>query len=293
MTLVLTPSASLQQKLQNQQIQWLQSQEAQHQDIRPLRIGILNIMPSGQNYEFNLLHPLGLSLIQIEPIWIRLNSHAYKSSNREHIDQLYMSYEEATRTPLDGLIVTGAPVETIHFEEVRYWEEIRTILLHSRQNISSTLGICWGAFALAYLEGINKFNYEQKLFGIFEMKNLDFSHPVTGALDDVFLCPQSRHAGIEDHELEAAQKEGKLKLLAYGKESGYGIFETPDHRFIMHNGHPEYNASRIVFEAQRDMQRGDVPSPQHLDLEHPINCWRGHRNTFFTQWIKYCHTQIQ
>jgi homoserine O-succinyltransferase len=293
MTIVVPRDYHALPQIRQERISWMTPQDAERQDIRALRVGILNIMPFGKDYEFNLLHPLGLSILQVEPVWIRMESHEYKTGDVEHMEDLYITYEQACQgEPLDGLIVTGAPVEKIHFEEVRYWPEISQILQDARANCPSTLGICWGGFALAYLTGVEKLTYEKKLFGVFPLQNLDIGHVITGEMDDLFWCPQSRHAGIDDAEMEAAQREGRLALLAYGEEAGYSIFETPDHRFVMHTGHPEYNARRLVYEAERDQQAGEVPPPANFDLSNPINRWRGHRNTFFTQWLKYCYQQV-
>ena len=187
MTLIVHPDYHAVPILERNGIRWIPPSQAKRQDIRPLRIGILNIMPLGEKYEFNILHPLGLSVLQLEPIWIRLESHNYKSWEPKHVDDIYVTYEEAMREqPLDGLILTGAPVETIDFEDVYYWEEIKTILSDARKNIPSTLGLCWAGFVMAYLEGVKKLNYDHKLFGVFELKNLAPEHPIIGELDDVF-----------------------------------------------------------------------------------------------------------
>ena len=236
---------------------------------------------------------MGLSILQLEPIWIRLESHNYKTWESKHLNEIYVTYEQANSyQPLDGLILTGAPVETIRFEDVHYWEEISSILHNARGNIPSTLGLCWAGFVMAYLEGINKFNYNQKLFGVFELKNLAPNHPIIGELDDVFFCPQSRHAGIPDDAMEEAAKDGKIKLLAYGDEAGYSIFSTADERFIAHTGHPEYNATRLADEAKRDHYNPNVPPPKNFNFKNPLNRWRSHRNTFFSQWVSYCYLKI-
>ena len=290
MTIIIRPDYHALPIIEKTGIRWIPPQQAERQDIRPLRIGILNIMPLGEQYEFNILHPLGLSVLQLEPVWIRLESHNYKSWQENHVEEIYVTYEQAIRDqPLDGLIMTGAPVETIHFDEVHYWEEIQAILVDARRTIPSTLGLCWAGFAMAYLEGIDKFNYEKKLFGVFELENLDPLHPVTGELDDVFWCPQSRYAGLMDDAMEAGEKDGLLKLLAYGKEPGYTIFATSDDRFIAHTGHPEYNATRLAYEARRDEADPEVPAPVNFDFHNPKNRWRSHRNNFFIQWLRYCY----
>jgi len=293
MTLIVHPDYHAVPILERNGIRWIPPSQAKRQDIRPLRIGILNIMPLGEKYEFNILHPLGLSVLQLEPIWIRLESHNYKSWEPKHVDDIYVTYEEAMREqPLDGLILTGAPVETIDFEDVYYWEEIKTILSDARKNIPSTLGLCWAGFVMAYLEGVKKLNYDPKLFGVFELKNLAPDHPIMGELDDVFFCPQSRHAGMLDEAMEEASEAGRLKLLAYGPEAGYSIFSTTDDRFIAHTGHPEYNATRLAEEAKRDHGNPEVPAPANFDFNNPLNRWRSHRNTFFAQWVSYCYLKI-
>jgi len=293
MTLIVRPDYHAVPILERNGIRWIPPSQAMRQDIRPLRIGILNIMPLGEKYEFNILHPLGLSVLQLEPIWIRLESHNYKSWEPKHVDDIYVTYEEAMRDrPLDGFILTGAPVETIDFEDVYYWEEIKTILSDARKNIPSTLGLCWAGFVMAYLEGVKKLNYDHKLFGVFELKNLAPDHPIIGELDDVFFCPQSRHAGMSDEAMEKASESGRLKLLAYGPEAGYSIFSTTDDRFIAHTGHPEYNATRLAEEAKRDHSNPEVPKPANFDFNNPLNLWRSHRNTFFAQWVSYCYLKI-
>ena len=293
MTLIVRPDYHAVPILERNGIRWIPPSQAKRQDIRPLRIGILNIMPLGEKYEFNILHPLGLSVLQLEPIWIRLESHNYKSWEPKHVDDIYVTYEEAMRDqPLDGLILTGAPVETIDYEDVYYWEEIKTILSDARKNIPSTLGLCWAGFVMAYLEGVKKLNYDHKLFGVFELKNLAPDHPIMGELDDVFFCPQSRHAGMPDEAMEEASESGRLKLLAYGPEAGYSIFSTTDDRFIAHTGHPEYNANRLAEEAKRDHGNPEVPVPVNFDFNNPLNRWRSHRNIFFAQWVSYCYLKI-
>ncbi len=292
MTVVIANDYHARTALEQARIQCKTSEEANQEDIRALRIGILNIMPKAETYEFNLIHPLGRSIMQIEPVWIRLENHNYSSSNQNHIDKLYCTFEEAIHhQPLDGLILTGAPVEDIPFEEITYWDEIKRILKYASHNISSTLGICWGGLALAKFLDISIEVYPKKLFGIFETNNLDRHHRITGEMDDRFWCPQSRFAGIDDNLMELEREKGNINLLAYVDKVGYVIFETPDHRFLMHLGHPEYPSRRLVEEALRDrkLARPDVGSPENFDIDQPVNRWRGHRTEFFSQWIKYVH----
>ena len=274
-------------------ISWIQPELAERQDIRPLRIGILNIMPLGKQYEFNLLHPLGLSPLQIEPIWIRLQTHTYKTWDLNHLNNHYMNWEEANiEKPLDGLIITGAPVEHLDFEEVNYWNELKSIIKEARNLCANTLGLCWAGFALAYLEGVNKQVFQKKLFGVYPLRSLVPGHPLMGTQDDEFICPQSRFAGLPDDEMEEAQKEGKLNLLAYGEKVGYTIFETSDQKQLIHLGHPEYTVHRIVSEISRDKEKGNVPLPENFDMSISRTSWRSHRNLLFQQWLWFCYQKV-
>ena len=293
MALILPSSYHKIPSVEKNHISWIEPELAERQDIRPLRIGILNIMPLGKQYEFNLLHPLGLSPLQIEPIWIRLKTHLYKTWDISHLDKLYVDWEQAmSPEPLDGLIITGAPVEHLPFEQVNYWTELVDLITESRKRCASTLGLCWAGFAMAYLQGVEKQNFAKKIFGVFPMRSLVPGHPLMGTQDDNFVCPQSRYAGLPDEQMEAAEKDGRLRLLAHGNKVGYTIFETPDQRQLMHLGHPEYNAGRILSEMQRDKERGDVPPPENFDPRNPLTSWRSHRNLLFQQWLWFCYQRV-
>lgn len=292
MTIVVPEDYHAKAALEKSGIECISSNDALREDIRALRIGILNIMPKADTYEYSLLHPLGRSVMQIEPVWIRLDTHSYSSTDPSHLQKLYVPFSEAIdKKRLDGLLVTGAPVEELAFEEVSYWNEIRRILRYAQKNIPSTLGICWGGLALAKFMGIEKVVYEKKIFGVFETMNLERAHPITGEMDDRFDCAQSRHAGIPDSVLEERCDSGSIRLLAYAHGAGYTIFESTDQRFLIHLGHPEYEPQRLISEYERDLaaHRNDVELPKNLDLLHPANTWRSHRTEFFSQWIKFIH----
>lgn len=292
MTIILPQYYHARQQLERARVVCITPEDAQHQDIRPLRIGILNVMPKAEAYEYSILQPLGRSIIQVEPMWIRLENHRYSSSNQDHIRGLYLTFEEAVRKlPLDGLILTGAPVEEIPFEEVHYWGELTRILQYARRNVASTLGICWGGLALGKMLGIEKSNLPKKVFGVFKNRSLERAHRITGDTDDEFWCPQSRHSGIEDAALERARDSGVVNLLSHAPETGYSIFESTDQRYLMHLGHPEYEPERLIFEYRRDLEAGraDVDPPQNLDVDEPVNTWRSHRNEFFSQWLKFIY----
>ena len=292
MTIVLPKNYHIKEELEKNRVECISQESALKEDIRALRIGILNVMPLAETYEFSLLHPLGRSVLQIEPIWIKLHNHVYSSSSSKHLKDFYLHFEEAINPRrLDGLLLTGAPVEELPFENVRYWEELTRILKYAHTNISSTLGICWGGLAIAKFLGIEKVHYPEKMFGVYETKNLVRNHRITGDMDDLFWCAQSRHAGIPDEILEAEAARGAVRLLAYAKGAGYTIFESADQRFLIHLGHPEYEPERIVKEYNRDREKGrtDVRKPLNFDLEKPVNSWRTHRNEFFSQWVKFVH----
>ncbi len=292
MTIVIPKDYHAKKALEKHCISCKTSQEAVKEDIRSLRIGILNIMPRAETYEFNLLYPLGRSILQVEPVWIRLKTHEYNSTSDSHLKKLYITFEEAiAEKRLDGLILTGAPVEDIPYEKVLYWDEILGIMDYAKNNIASTLGICWGGLAIAKFMGIEKEVHKKKIFGVFEAENLSPHHKITGGLDDVFWCPYSSFSRLPDDPLKKASDEGKFNLLAHSEEAGYMIFESTDQKFIAHLGHPEYPAGRLVEEFRRDMEKGrqDVEPPMNLDIEKPLNRWRGHCLDFFAQWIKHIH----
>lgn len=256
---------------------------------RPLRIGIINIMPKAETYERYLLQPLARSMLPVEPVWIRLRSHRYGSSDGDRIERSYVEYERAIRgRPLDGLIVTGAPVEELEFQDVHYWNELSEVLRTARCEVASTLGLCWGGMALGKLLGIEKCSLENKLFGVFENTNLAPDHAIMGGSDDLFWCAHSRHSGARDRELEDARDEGRVRLLAHGPETGYTIFESADGRFVVHLGHPEYEPARLAEEWDRDaaLGRTDVQPPRHFDRSRPVHVWRSHCNAFFSHWLE-------
>jgi len=295
MTVILPQHYHARRALEQAHVVCITPTDAERQDIRPLRIGILNVMPKAESYEYTLLKPLGRSILQIEPHWIRLQSHTYSSSNLEHIQSLYVTFEEAVRRkPLDGLLLTGAPVETIPFEDVQYWNELVSILTYARRNVASTLGICWGGMALARLLDIEKLMLGKKLFGVFQNRNLQREHVITGETDDLFWCPQSRHSGYSEKELEQAADAGLVNLLSHSPITGYTIFESTDQRYLMHLGHPEYEPERLIYEYERDKGEGkmDVDPPANLDIESPANIWRSHRNEFYAQWLKFVYDTV-
>jgi len=294
MTIILPEFYHAKSALESNNITCISSRDAARQDVRPLRIGILNIMSNIQTYEFNLLYPLGKSILQIVPVWIKLNTFSYDTSSQEHLKDLYISFRDAvSEKALDGLIITGSVAEELEFEEIEYWDEVKSIIGYAAKNIIATMGIGWGGMALAKSIGIDKTPLKSKLCGIYSTRNLSTHHVITGDLDDIFCCPQSRYSGYPDQVLEAERDKGLINLLAYSEETGYTVFETTDRRFLMHLGHPEYNSGRLREECLRDRSgKQDVANAcVNFDLEKPVNNWRSHRNEFFSQWIKNIYTE--
>ena len=282
---------SIKQIQRNRLLQWIPSDTSD--TVLPqkhLRIGILNIMPIGHEYELNILNSLGSTNFHIEPVWIKLETHLYKTWPKDYVDNSYMTYEEAKHQGnLDGFIITGTPLEHLPFEEITYWNEIISIMNDARDTVTSTLGLCWAGMAMAYLLGVKKIVYEKKMFGVFELKNTAPDHPIMAATDDKFVCPQSRNAGMDSDDIEKAESRGDLKALAYSEEVGYPIYETPDHKQVIHLGHPEYNSSRLAYEAKRDVDNPRVPPISNFDFKNPSNVWKMHRHTFYQQWVKLCY----
>jgi homoserine O-succinyltransferase/O-acetyltransferase len=253
---------------------------------RRLRIGIINLMPKVEHYEPLLRRVLApaarAARVHLDLAWIALSTHAYASSDAAHLSRAYVSFAEAQRAGLDGLILTGAPVEELAFEEVRYWPELRALLQSARAQVPSTLGICWGGMALSYLLGIEKVRYAKKLFGVYPMRVLG----VAGEGAEV-VCAHSRHAGVDGRGLEQAARAGVVVPRMHSSEVGHAVFESGDGRFSMHLGHPEYDADRLMFEYARDraLGRDDVAAPHGLDLSAPLAQFCSHGPQFFAHWL--------
>ncbi|MFT3924175.1 MAG: homoserine O-succinyltransferase [Myxococcales bacterium] len=253
-----------------------------------LRVGIVNLMPRAELYEELLLSALGAALpptLALEPVWIRLDSHDYRSSDAAHLARHYVRAERAASSSLDALMLTGAPVEELAFEDVRYWRELSGLLTWARQRVSSTLGLCWGAMALAKLLGVEKQALPRKLFGMYSLEPLEAGRGYFGENDT--YCPQSRHAGVSEQELERAARDGRARLLARSPEAGHAIFTSGDGRFLMHQGHPEYRPERLLYEYRRDraLGRRDVGAPLGVDLEQPERSVRSNGRSFFGAWL--------
>jgi homoserine O-succinyltransferase len=260
-------------------------------DGRPLRIGVVNLMPRLETYEPNLLGWFAASGCVVEPRWIRLSSHSYRSSDPAHLAARYVSYERATDGGgLDGLVLTGAPIEHLQLAEVRYWPELSELLDDARRTIRGTLGICWGAMALGEREGLRKELYARKVFGVFEHEVQGESGASLGVAGRRFACPQSRFAGFARASVAAAEREGRVRLIGDGGVAGPTLLATPDDRVVLHLGHPEYDPSRLGFEWHRDQAAGrtDVDPPWGWDLSRdaPTLDWRSDSAAFARGWLE-------
>jgi homoserine O-succinyltransferase/O-acetyltransferase len=256
--------------------------------VRAVRVGIINIMPRAETCEAYLRRPLEASSVAVEPVWIRLERHVYSSSDIERVRSRYLTFEAAEAlAPLDALILTGAPVEELAFEDVRYFGELRNILEHARARDVPTLGLCWGGLALGHLLGLSKVLFEKKLFGVFEQRWLDGTHPLARGSGPSFPCTHSRHSGLLDAELERAHDAGVVRLLAHGGDTGYTLFESADRLLLAHLGHPEYPARRLLEEYERDRAagRGGVEAPLNYDVTDPQATWTPHSDRLFDNWL--------
>jgi homoserine O-succinyltransferase len=255
---------------------------------RPLRIGIVNLMPRAETYESLLLATLASAGVAIDATWLRLSTPAYASSDRARIERVYVPLTAAIDArALDGLIISGAPVEEMPFEAVTYWRELSALLHRARETIPSTLGLCWGGLALARLLGIEKVIFDTKLFGVYPLEVVDRSHPLLRDLAPQFDCPQSRNSGLSSSDVNEAVEAGRARVLAGSDEAGPVILESTDRRFLIHTGHPEYDAARLAFEYRRDVA-AEVPgvnAPRNFDVARPEATWHAASAHFFRTWM--------
>ena len=264
---------------------------ALHQDIRPLRIAVLNLMPVKIVTETQLLRLLGNTPLQVDISFVRMESHESRNTPSEHLDAFYEPLERILDERFDGLVITGAPVETLPFEEVDYWPELVRLMDWSRTNVWSTLHICWGAQAGLYRHfGIGKFPLPAKMFGLFHHRALDLSEPLLRGFDEVFLAPHSRHTEVRAQDI---QRTPGLKLLCISDEAGVYIAATEDRRMVFVTGHPEYDRLTLKAEYDRDIAKGlriAVPAnyfPNNDPSQSPPMTWRSHAHLLYANWLNY------
>ncbi len=261
------------------------------QDIRPLRIAIVNLMPTKIDTETQLLRLLGNTSLQVETELIMMASHVSRNTSSEHLTAFYKTIDDVRDQNFDGMIITGAPVEQMPFEEVEYWGELCDIMEWSRTHVHSTFHICWGAQAgLYYHYGIPKYPLGKKLFGVFKHRAERKNYILLRGFDDVFMVPHSRHTTIHREDVE---KCGALKILASSEEAGIYALITENGRQVFIMGHSEYDPRTLEKEYLRDKNAGlpiEVPKnyyPNDDDTREPIVSWRSHANLLYANWLNY------
>ena len=261
------------------------------QDIRPLKILLLNLMPKKIETETQLSRLLGNSPLQVDFEFIHTKSHVSKNTSPEHLFTFYKTFDDVKNKTFDGMIITGAPVEQMPFEEVEYWEELCEIMEWTKTHVHSTFHICWGAQAgLYYHYGVPKYPLSEKLFGIFPHK-ADYKKSILlRGFDDVFMVPQSRHTTIKAEDVE---KVPELKILASNEKCGIYAIATEGGKQIFITGHSEYDADTLKNEYMRDVNLGlpiSVPEnyfPDNDPTKDPIVTWRSHANLLYSNWLNY------
>ena len=264
---------------------------AESQDIRPPKIAILNIMPTKIVTETQLIRLLSNTALQVEIVLLQTASHRSKNTSEEHLESFYKCFEQVRHEKFDGLIVTGAPVETLPFEKVDYWDELCNIMAWSKTNVYSSFHICWGAqAALRYHYGIEKYPLKEKMFGVFAHEVLNTGHELVRGFDEVFYAPHSRYTEIRREDIE---NSSELELLTYSEQAGVHLISSKDKRQVFVTGHSEYDFDTLSSEYFRDKNKGldiTVPVnyfPNNDDTKTPKNIWRGHAHLLFSNWLNY------
>ena len=276
--------------LRNERIFVMAESKAFHQDIRSLKIIILNLMPNKQTTEVQLLRLLGNSPLQVDITLLHMESHRSKNTAQEYLTAYYHVFDQVNAEKFDGMIITGAPVEQMPFEEVTYWDELSDIMEWSKTNVTSTLHICWGAQAgLYYHYGVPKYPMPHKMFGVFPHRAAAQSDLLRG-MDDVFYVPHSRYTEIRRADIEAVPG---LQILAESEESGVYLVASDSGSRIFATGHSEYDPNSLGDEYRRDMQKGiDIAVPVHYfpggdPSKPPVVTWRSHSSLLFSNWLNY------
>lgn len=277
--------------LKQENIFVMDNSRAHTQDIRPLRIVILNLMPLKVTTETDLVRLLSNTPLQLDVTFMKLASHTPKNTPAEHMAMFYKDFEELKALKFDGMIITGAPVETFEYEDVTYWEEVTGIFSWAKTHVTSTLYICWAAQAGLYFHyGIPKYPLDRKMFGVFVQKPLDTLLPIFRGFDDSFNMPHSRHTEVRREDII---RDGRLSLIAESEESGVSMVMANGGREFFVTGHLEYAADTLDREYRRDRgKRQDVDMPvNYYEGDNPGNrpvvSWRAHANLMFSNWINY------
>jgi homoserine O-succinyltransferase len=279
------------QILKDEHIFIMDETRAFHQDIRPLKIAILNLMPNKQSTEVQLLRLLGNSPLQLDITLLHMGSHISKNTSIEYLMTFYKVFDDIKHEKFDGMIITGAPIEHMPYEQVTYWQELVEIMDWTKTNVTSVMHICWGAQAgLYYHFGIDKYRLDKKMFGIFKHTVQKSEASLFRGFDDSFDVPHSRHTDIRREDVEKAQG---LELWSASDESGVYVAASLDGRQIFVTGHSEYDRDTLKIEYERDLAKGekiDMPKNYFRDNDpkkEPVMTWRGHANLLFVNWLNY------
>lgn len=266
-----------------------------HQDIRPLKIIILNLMPNKQQTEVQLLRLLSNSPLQLEISLMHMESHISKNTSEDYLTEFYKVFSDIKNQKFDGMIITGAPVEQMPYEEVNYWEELTEIMKWSITNVTSTFHICWGAQAgLYYHYGIPKYQLDKKMFGVFPHTKIYKHFELLRGFDDIFYVPHSRHTEVRTEDVA---KVKELEILSTSEESGLYIAATPDNRQIFVMGHSEYDTNTLKNEYFRDLNKGlEIEIPKHYFKDddpnkEPVSLWKAHSSLLYTNWLNIVYQE--
>lgn len=277
--------------LEDENIFMMDENRSLSQDIRPLKIAILNLMPLKEDTEVQLMRSLSNTPLQLDVTFLTTVTYVGKNTATSHLDTFYLTYEDVKDQKFDGLIITGAPVETMEFEDVAYWEELKQIMDWSETNVTSTLHICWGAQAGLYHHyGVRKLDLSEKLSGVYRHEVYHRREPLVRGFDDVFYAPHSRYTEMSKEDILANEK---LQVLADSKEAGIFLVLAEEGKNIFVLGHPEYDRVTLDKEYKRDLNKGINPAlpvnyyPNDNSEEKPLMLWRAHANTLYTNWVNY------
>ena len=283
-------------ELEEENIFVMDENRAISQNIRPLEIIVLNLMPIKQDTELQLLRGLSNTPLQIDVTFLQMSSHVSKNTSASHIKKFYQTFEEIKNNNYDGRIITGAPVEKLEFEEVNYWDELITVMEWSKKHVTSTIHICWGAQAgLYYHYGIKKELLPKKLSGVYKHRVMNRKEPLVRGFDDVFMAPHSRYTQASRQQI---LDNPRLKVLADSDEAGIYIVLGDGGKEIFVMGHPEYDRLTLDQEYKRDIDKGiepDLPVNYYPDDDcnrKPLLSWRSHANNLYTNWLNYYVYQI-
>lgn len=277
--------------LESENIFVMDEHRAMHQDIRPIKIGLLNLMPLKEDTELQILRSLSNTPLQVDVTFVMVSSHEAKNTPTSHLNQFYNRFGEIRDERFDGFIITGAPVEQIPFEEVDYWEELKQIMEWTKTHVTSTLHLCWGAQAGMYYHfGIDKKPLPEKAFGLFWHKVLNRKIPLVRGFDDCFLAPHSRHTEVP---MDAVRDDERITVLAESDEVGLFLAMANDGRQIFVMGHPEYDRVTLDGEYKRDLSKGlEIAMPKNYYPDDdpdktPFLKWRATANNLYTNWLNY------